>query len=167
MGAGASSTEDNLKTIDPALKIQNVNQSNLKAKFNQNNIETSDDNDDESVDSIGSEDTSNSEDVQKGKKNETEEDIAYKNIKDWNDEQKAKRLALYIIFGQFDEDSSGRISLEEFEKLIQVVLHEHELESSIDHKNDEQAKIILSFIDQDKSNSIDELEFVEWIEDGK
>ena len=108
-----------------------------------------------------------SEDVQKGKKNETEEDIAYKNIKDWNDEQKAKRLALYIIFGQFDEDSSGRISLEEFEKLIQVVLHEHELESSIDHKNDEQAKIILSFIDQDKSNSIDELEFVEWIEDGK
>ena len=64
------------------------------------------------------------------------------------------------------QDDSGKVTLEEFAEMVQVILHEHELESSIDHKNDEQAKTILSFIDKDNSNSIDEEEFVKWVEEG-
>ena len=51
------------------------------------------------------------EDKKAGFGKQSEEDIAYNEIRHWSHDQKVKRFALYIIFGQFDKVSYSRMSV--------------------------------------------------------
>ena len=108
MGAGASSTDEGTNLVG---QNESTNNFQSKQKLNPKIIEPEKGaalTDDEELSSDG---LGTNEDMKVDSTEKTEEDIAYEEIKHWNHDQKVKRFALYIIFGQFDKVSCFQLSM--------------------------------------------------------
>ena len=162
MGAGAS-TEDSLQQNEEKDAL-NLDSDNRELKVSNLALsQTTDANITETNDGMSNYTKPKSQ-------GESEDDKARAKIAGWSKEFRHRRLALHLIFREFDKDDSGAMSKGEFAKMIQTILCEHTLESSssaTDAQSKRDAEVILSFIDQDKSNNIDEMEFIDWIEEGE
>lgn len=107
MGAGASSNDEGTNAVG---QNESTNDFQSKQKLNPKIIEPGKGTaltDDEELSSDG---LGTNEDAKVGGVAKSEEDIAYEEIKHWNYDQKVKRFALYIIFGQFDKVSCFQLS---------------------------------------------------------
>ena len=177
MGAGASSAEASLNQNDPGKVAQveaQINKTNpaaeLRALGDDAKIASlSFGNNKSTVKTLVEEDP---KELNKGTKSQAQidEELATNHMKEWSKEFRRRRLSLHLIFREYDHDDSGAMEKEEFATMIHTILNEHLLESA-SHASDkiarEQAELILGYIDQDQSNSIDEMEFIEWIESGE
>ena len=108
MGAGASSVDDGTNLVD---QNESTNASHSEQKLVPKMIRAEKGalrTDDEE---LSDDDPDVRENKKAGLAKQTEEDIAYEEIRHWSHDQKVKRFALYIIFGQFDKVSYSRMSV--------------------------------------------------------
>ena len=108
MGAGASSADEGTKLVG---QNESTNASHSKQKLNPKMIRGDKGALRTDGEDISGDDIDVGEDKKAGLAKQTEEDIAYNEIRHWSHDQKVKRFALYIIFGQFDKVSYSRMSV--------------------------------------------------------